>query len=299
MNFSSQKVVTTRSCELLFFSKLLKRVLYFVLTLGPIAWAPSALSQLAPSPGKTLVMASTTSTQQSGLFEHLLPAFKAFSGLEVKVIAVGTGQALDMGRRGDADVLFVHDPKGEELFVAQGHGLKRQLVMYNDFVLIGPKADPEHLSGLGVSPAFNALIKGQTPFISRGDNSGTHVAELRLWEALGLTPQGAFYRACGCGMGPALNMAAALGAYVLSDRGTWLSFKNRAGLEIVVQGDAKLFNQYGVIVVNPAKHPGVNDKAAQMFADWVTSAAGQDTIAAYKIEGQALFVPNAKPKSSQ
>lgn len=256
-------------------------------------WLGCALAQTSLGPGKPLVMASTTSTQQSGLFEHLLPAFKAASGLDVKVIAVGTGQALDLGRRGDADVLFVHDPQGEELFVSQGDGLKRQLVMYNDFVLIGPQSDPEHVKGLDIDQSLNALIKGQTPFISRGDKSGTHVAELKLWQALGLAPKGAFYQACGCGMGPALNMAAALGAYVLSDRGTWLSFKNRSGLEMLVQGDRKLFNQYGVMVVNPVKHPGVNDKAAQVFANWVTSQAGQEVIAGYKIDGQVLFHPNA------
>ncbi len=256
-------------------------------------WVGCALAQTSLGSGKPLVMASTTSTQQSGLFEHLLPAFKAASGLDVKVIAVGTGQALDLGRRGDADVLFVHDPQGEELFVSQGDGLKRQLVMYNDFVLIGPQSDPEHVKGLDIAQSLNALIKGQTPFISRGDKSGTHVAELKLWQALGLAPKGAFYQACGCAMGPALNMASALGAYVLSDRGTWLNFKNRSGLEILVQGERKLFNQYAVMVVNPVKHPGVNDKAAQVFANWVTSQAGQGVIAGYKIDGQVLFYPNA------
>ncbi len=259
-----------------------------------IPWGVASVQAQTPTvTAKPLVMASTTSTEQSGLFAHLLPAFKAATGLEVKVIAVGTGQALDIGRRGDADVLFVHDPQGEELFVSQGHSLKRQLVMYNDFVLIGTQSDPEHVRGLDVYQAFKALSMGATPFISRGDKSGTHVAELRLWQALGLTPEGAFYRACGCGMGPALNMAAALGAYVLSDRGTWLNFKNRGDLDILVQGDRLLLNQYGVLVVNPLKHPGVNERAAQLFANWVTSKAGQARIASYQIGGQSLFFPNA------
>ena len=239
-------------------------------------------------------MASTTSTEQSGLFGHLLPAFTAATGVTVKVVAVGTGQAIDMGRRGDADVLCVHDQVAEEKVVAEGFALKRMPVMYNDFVLIGPAADPAKLRGKDISAALSKVAQSNAPFISRGDKSGTHAAELRFWK---LTPtpdaRGTGYKECGCGMGPALNMASATGAYVLTDRGTWLSFKNRGDLQVLVEGDSRLFNQYGVMVVNPARHPHTKAADAQKFVDWVTSAPGQATIAAYKIDGQQLFFPNA------
>jgi tungstate transport system substrate-binding protein len=245
---------------------------------------------------KYIVMASTTSTDQSGLFAHLLPAFKKATGIDVRVVAQGTGQALDMGRRGDADVLFVHDQAAEEKFVAEGYGIKRLPVMYNDFVVLGPKADPVGVKGKDVVAALAKLAGSRAPFISRGDKSGTHAAELRYWKAAGLdTPVGkvAGYKECGCGMGPALNMASSTNAYALTDRGTWLSFKNRGDLVVLVEGDTKLFNQYGVIVVNPAKHPHVKTELAQAFADWVVSADGQATIAGYKIGGEQLFFPNA------
>jgi tungstate transport system substrate-binding protein len=256
----------------------------------------------AQQPAGPLVMASTTSTEQSGLFGHLLPAFKRDTGLDIKVVALGTGQALDMARRGDADVVFVHDPVAEETFVAQGWGLKRQPVMYNDFVLIGPKTDPLGLAGTDVASALRKLAQANASFVSRGDNSGTHAAELRFWAlALGnasasppaAPPKGPHYQACGCGMGQALNMAAATSAYTLSDRGTWVNFKNRGALAILVQGDQRLFNPYGVIVVSPAKHPHAKHAQAQRFADWVTSPAGQGTIASYRIQGEPLFFPNA------
>ena len=243
-----------------------------------------------------IVMASTTSTEQSGLFAHLLPAFKAASGIDVRVVAVGTGQALDMGRRGDADVVFVHDTVAEEKFVAEGFALKRQPVMYNDFVLIGPAADPAGARGSDIAAALKKVAAGPAGFISRGDKSGTHAAELRLWKAAGVdmgAARPAGYKECGCGMGPALNIASSSNAYVLADRGTWLSFKNRGELAIVVQGDKSLFNQYGVMVVNPARHPHVKQALAQAFADWVVSPAGQASIAGYKIGGEQLFFPNA------
>ena len=253
-----------------------------------------SLSQAVAWAQTTLVMASTTSTEQSGLFGHLLPAFKAASGLDVKVVALGTGQALDMGRRGDADVLFVHDPVAEEKLVADGFGLQRWPVMYNDFVLIGPGNDPAQVRGKDIAQALQKVAQSQAAFVSRGDKSGTHAAELRYWAMAGTSQMGAGYKACGCGMGPALNMAASMGAYVLADRGTWLSFKNRADLAVLVQGDERLFNPYGVIAVNPAKHPHVKVKEAQRFIDWVTSPAGQAHIAAYKIGGEQLFFPSAK-----
>ena len=248
---------------------------------------------------KSIVMASTTSTEQSGLFAHLLPAFTKASGIEVKVVALGTGQALDMGRRGDADVLFVHDQAAEEKFVAEGWGLRRTAVMYNDFVLVGPTADPAGLKGKDIVASLAKLGAGPASFISRGDKSGTHAAELRYWKAAGIeSPVGkvAGYKECGCGMGPALNMASSMDAYALTDRGTWLSFKNRGALVVLVEGDMKLFNQYGVIVVNPARHPHTRTELAQAFADWVVSAPGQATIAAYKIGGEQLFFPNATGK---
>jgi tungstate transport system substrate-binding protein len=258
-----------------------------------------ATSTLVPAPVRaqsaTLVMASTTSTEQSGLFGHLLPAFRQATGIEVKVVALGTGQALDMGRRGDADVLFVHDQAAEGKFVADGFGLRRYPVMYNDFVLIGPSADPAGARGKDILVALRKLALAQVPFVSRGDNSGTHAAELRYWKLAGVDPKGQGYKACGCGMGPALNIAASTQAYVLADRGTWLSFKNRDGLSVLVEGDTRLFNQYGVIAVNPARHPHVKTALAQQFIDWVISPAGQSSIAAYRVGGETLFFPNAKP----
>jgi len=243
---------------------------------------------------QTITLSSTTSTEQSGLFAYLLPEFKKATGIDIKVVALGTGQALDMARRGDADVVFVHDPEAEEKFMAEGWGLKRYPVMYNDFVVIGPKADPEGLQGRDIVAALQKVATGQTPFISRGDKSGTHAAELRYWVAAGLMDKkGAAYRECGCGMGPALNMAASMGAYVLADRGTWLNFKNRADLGVLVEGDKRLFNQYGVMVVNPAKHPQVKLAYAQKFVDWMISPGGQNVLAAYKIGGEQLFFPNA------
>jgi tungstate transport system substrate-binding protein len=242
----------------------------------------------------SIVIASTTSTEQSGLFPYLLPEFKKATGIEVKVVAVGTGQAIDMGRRGDADVLFVHDQMAEEKVVAEGFAVKRYPVMYNDFVLIGPATDPAKGKGKDIVEALKKLNAADAAFISRGDKSGTHAAELRYWKMAGVeAPAFAGYKACGCGMGPALNMAASTGAYVLADRGTWLNFKNRADLAVLVEGDNKLFNQYGVMLVNPAKHPQVKAVEGQKFVDWVISPAGQSVIANYKINGQHLFFPNA------
>lgn len=246
--------------------------------------------------GRFIVMASTTSTEQSGLFGHLLPAFRKASGIDVRVVALGTGQALDMGRRGDADVVFVHDKVAEEKFVADGFGLRRLPVMYNDFVVVGPRADPAGIRGRDVVAALQKLATARREFISRGDKSGTHAAELRYWKAAGVdTPAGkvAGYKECGCGMGPALNIASSSNAYALSDRGTWLSFRNRGDLAVLVEGDTRLFNQYGVMVVNPARHPHVRKDLAQAFVDWVVSSEGQSVIAAYKIGGEPLFFPNA------
>ena len=269
------------------------------LTRGFVVALLCALSLPAWAQERYIVMASTTSTEQSGLFTYLLPAFKAASGIDVRVVALGTGQALDAARRGDADVVFVHDQPAEEKFVAEGFGVKRLPVMYNDFVLIGPKADPAGVTGKDIVAALGKLGVQGAPFISRGDKSGTHAAELRFWKLAGIdvstgapaaTPG---YRACGCGMGPALNIAASSGAYVLADRGTWLNFKNRADLAVLVEGDTRLRNQYGVIVVNPARHAHVKAALAQAFADWVVSPAGQAAIAGYKIGGQQLFFPSA------
>jgi tungstate transport system substrate-binding protein len=248
------------------------------------------------------VLASTTSTEQSGLFGHLLPLFKKATDIDVRVVALGTGQALDTARRGDADALLVHDTAAEEKFVADGFATQRRNVMFNDFVLIGPKADPAGARGQDIATGLRQIANSPQVFVSRGDKSGTHAAELRLWKASGLDLAGAptparhkSYRDCGCGMGPALNMAASSNAYVLSDRGTWLAFKNRGDLAVLVEGDKTLFNQYGVLVVNPAKHPHVKAALAQQFADWIVSPAGQAAISAYQIGGQALFFPNAKP----
>ncbi len=244
---------------------------------------------------QSIVMASTTSTEQSGLFGVLLPEFKKASGIDVKVVALGTGQAIDMGRRGDADVLFVHDKAAEEKVVAEGFAVKRLEVMYNDFVLIGPKADPAQIKGSDIVEALKKVAAVNAEFISRGDKSGTHAAELRFWKDAGLMSDktGSGYKSCGCGMGPALNMASSTGAYVLADRGTWLNFKNRGDLKLLVEGDKRLFNQYGVMLVNPAKHPHVKAADGQKFVDWVTSPAGQGAIASYKIGGEQLFFPNA------
>ncbi len=269
---------------------MLKRVLFAGLAVLAMATGASAQD-------RTITVASTTSTEQSGLFGFLLPKFTAASGIGVKVVAVGTGQALDIGRRGDADVVFVHDKVAEEKFIAEGFGVKRLGVMYNDFVVIGPKADPAKIAGSkDVSDALRKIAAAKAPFISRGDRSGTHAAELRLWKDAGvdLEPaKGNWYREIGQGMGPALNTASSSNAYVLSDRGTWLAFKNRGDLAILTEGDQRLFNQYGVMLVNPAKHSGVKAKDGQAFVDWLVSADGQKTIGDYKVGGERLFFPNA------
>ena len=264
----------------------LASLLAVALTLGS-----SAVQAQTPS----IVMASTTSTEQSGLFSHLLPAFKQATGIDVKVVALGTGQALDTGRRGDADVLFVHDQVAEEKFVAEGFGVKRLPVMYNDFVLVGPANDPAKTRGKDIVSALQKVANTQAGFVSRGDKSGTHAAELRFWKQAGLDNKGTGYKECGCGMGPALNIGASTGAYVLTDRGTWLNFKNRGDLKVLVEGDARLFNQYGVMVVNPAKHAHVKRAEAQKFVDWIVSKPGQAVIAGYKIGGESVFFPNATP----
>ena len=264
--------------------------------LAPVKYTFIAMFLIAhgSASAQSFVMASTTSTEQSGLFSHLLPEFKKASGLDVKVVALGTGQALDMGRRGDADVLFVHDQTAEEKIIADGFAVKRYPVMYNDFVLIGPAADPAKTRGKDIVDALKKLSASNTGFISRGDKSGTHAAELRYWKLAGAQDNtGTGYRECGCGMGPALNIASSSGAYVLADRGTWLNFKNRGDLTVLVEGDTRLFNQYGVMLVNPTKHPHVKSAEAQKFIDWVVSPAGQGSIASYKIGGEQLFFPNA------
>ena len=246
-----------------------------------------------------LIVASTTSTEQSGLFAYLLPAFQKASGVSVNIVALGTGQALDVGRRGDADVVFVHDQAAEEKFVAEGAGVERIAVMYNDFVLVGPSDDPAKATGKDIVSGLRAVYASRKAFVSRGDKSGTHAAELRYWKMASLDPvteKLAWYRDTGSGMGSALNIAAAMNAYVLADRGTWLSFKNRQNLKIIVAGDAKLFNQYGVILVSPKKHPHVKAEAGQKFINWLVSADGQATIASFKIGGEQLFFPNAVKK---
>ena len=242
-----------------------------------------------------IVVASTTSTQQSGLFGYILPKFTEKTGIQVKVVAQGTGQALDTGRRGDADVLLVHDRPAEDKFVAEGYGVERRDVMYNDFVLVGPKADPAKVKAASdASDAFKRIAASGAPFVSRGDRSGTNAAELRFWKAAGVDPKASSgYKEAGSGMGPTLNMSAALGAYTLSDRGTWLSFKNRQDLEIVFAGDRRMFNPYGVMLVNPAKHPHVKKDAGMRFIAWITGADGQAAIADYKINGEQLFFPDA------
>ena len=254
-------------------------------------------TQMAIAQEKSIVVSSTTSTEQSGLFGYLLPIFEKKAGIQVKVVAVGTGQALDIGRRGDADVVFVHDKPAEEKFVEEGYSTQRNEVMYNDFVLIGPKADPAKIGGgKDIQAALQKIAFTQTPFISRGDKSGTHAAELRYWKGAGVevSPSSSWYKETGSGMGPALNTASAMNGYILSDRATWLTFKNRGDLVILVQGDPKLFNQYGVMLVNPVKYPQVKKAEGQAFIDWLISKDGQDTIANYKVGGEQLFFPNAK-----
>jgi len=256
----------------------------------------------AAAEDRSIVVASTTSTQDSGLFEYLLPIFKQKTGITVRVIAQGTGQALDTGRRGDADVVFVHARSAELRFLAEGQGVKRYPVMYNDFVLVGPKSDPAGIKGLGdIAQALRAIRDKQVPFVSRGDRSGTHLAELSLWKAAGVdieTARGSWYKSIGQGMGAALNFAAASGAYVLSDRGTWIRFANKSDLEILVQGDRRLFNQYGVILVNPEKHPTVKRVLGQAFIDFLISPQGQKAIADYRVKGQELFYPDANDPSA-
>jgi len=245
-----------------------------------------------------ITVASTTSTEQSGLFKHLLPLFEKKTGIQVRVVALGTGQSLDMGKRGDADVVFVHAKPLEEKFIAEGYGVKRFEVMYNDFVLVGPKSDPAKVGGTrDIVAALQKIKAAQAPFTSRGDKSGTHFAELQLWKLAGVDiakDKGPWYRDTGSGMGPALNTASSMNAYIFADRGTWLNFKNRGELTIVVEGDNRLFNQYGVILVNPARHPHVKKDLGQAFIDWMLSAEGQRTIADYKIGGEQLFYPNAR-----
>jgi len=257
------------------------------------------VASLAHAQERSIIVASTTSTEQSGLFGFLLPRFSARTGIRVDVVAVGTGQALDIGRRGDADVVFVHDRPAEEKFMAEGFGVKRFDVMYNDFVLIGPNSDPAGVKGKDIATALKAIEAKGAPFVSRGDRSGTHAAELALWIIAGIdiaSAKGAWYREIGQGMGAALNTASAMNAYVLSDRGTWLSFRNRGDLDIVVEGDKRLFNQYGVFLVNPEKHPSVRKELGQAFVDWLISPEGQAAIAGYRIDGQQLFFPNAGKK---
>jgi len=257
------------------------------------------LLALSPSPAqaqRSITVASTTSTEQSGLFKHILPKFTGSTGIEVRVMALGTGQALDVGRRGDADVVFVHDKEAEEKFVADGFGVTRQEVMYNDFVVVGPKSDPAGAVGKDIQAGLRRIAAVKAPFVSRGDRSGTHAAELRFWRDAGLdlaAIKGDWYKEIGQGMGPALNTASAASAYVLSDRGTWVVFKNRGDLTILVEGDQRMFNQYGVMLVNPARHPQVKAADGQSFIDWLVSGEGQKTIAEYRIDREQLFFPNA------
>ena len=273
----------------------LSRLRRAALAAGLAALLP--VGALQAQSGESITVSSTTSTEQSGLFKHLLPLFEKETGITVKVVAVGTGQALDIGRRGDADVVFVHDRAAEQKFVAEGFGIERKPVMYNDFVLIGPKSDPAGVAGAKeIVPALKKIAESKSPFVSRGDRSGTHAAELRFWKQAEVDPtqgSGQWYRETGSGMGPSLNSASAMNAYILADRGTWLSFKNRGELAIAVEGDKRLFNQYGVMLVNPQKHPHVKQKAGQAFIDWLVSPKGQEAINAYKIDGEQLFFANA------
>lgn len=272
----------------------MRRVLFFaqLLCVALSAWASEPY----------ITVASTTSTEQSGLFSYLLPIYEREIGVQVRVVALGTGQALDVARRGDADVVFVHARSAEEAFLAEGHGVKRYPVMYNDFVLIGPKNDPAKVGGgKDIVVALRKIEALQAPFVSRGDRSGTHMAELSLWKDAGVDlerAKGPWYRDTGQGMGPALNTAASMGAYILADRGTWLAFKNRGDLVILVEGDKRLFNQYGVMLVNPEKHPTVKKKLGQQFIDWLISPHGQKAIADYKINGEQLFYPDATDPSA-
>jgi tungstate transport system substrate-binding protein len=267
-----------------------------------IAFAPAVSAFAQDNTGRFITVSSTTSTQDSGLFGHIIPLFKARTGIDVRVISQGTGQALDTGRRGDADVVFVHAREQEMKFVADGAGVERKPIMYNDFVLIGPKNDPAAVNGSkDIAAALKAIASERVPFVSRGDRSGTHSAELALWKIAGIdiaTQKGAWYREIGQGMGAALNTAAAMNAYVLADRGTWLSFRNRGDLVVSVEGDKRLFNQYGVILVNPVKHPHVKREDGQAFIDWLVSAEGQKAIADYRIGGQQLFFPNADDRGA-
>jgi tungstate transport system substrate-binding protein len=271
-----------------------RRLLALILLGCCIAFGPPSS---AAAQDRSITVASTTSTEQSGLFGHILPEFTHASGITVRVVALGTGQALDVGRRGDADVLFVHDRAAEERFVAEGYGGPRRHVMYNDFILIGPASDPAGIAGLrDTAAALRKIATARAPFISRGDRSGTHAAELRLWQRAGIDPvggRGGWYREVGQGMGPALNTAAAQDGYLLADRGTWLAFRNRQSLRILVEGDALLFNQYGVMLVNPQRHPRVKVAEGQAFIDWLVSPAGQSSIGNYKVGGETLFFPNA------
>ena len=273
---------------------------FWRLSLTWIAAATAAAALLAAQQASAqatfITVSSTTSTEQSGLFKDLLPKFTRETGIEVRVVALGTGQALDMARRGDADVVFVHDKVAEDRFVADGFGVKRYEVMYNDFIIVGPKSDPAKAKGNDVVAGLKAIAAAKAPFASRADKSGTHAAELRYWKVAGFDmakDKGPWYRETGSGMGPTLNTASGMGAYALADRGTWLNFKNRGDLVILVEGDKRLFNQYGVMLVNPAKHAHVKKEAGQKFIDWVVSPAGQAAIAAYKINGEQLFFPNA------
>jgi len=249
----------------------------------------------------TITVSSTTSTEQSGLFSYILPRFTAATGIQVKVVALGTGQALDLGRRGDADVLLVHDRPAEDRFVAAGYGIERRDVMYNDFIIVGPASDPAGVrQAKDGADGMRHIAAGPAPFISRGDRSGTHAAELRIWEAAGIDPKSfKGYREAGSGMGPTLNMAAALNGYTLADRGTWLSFKNRQELRLLLAGDPRLFNPYGVMLVNPARHPHVKQEPARRFIAWLTSTEGQAAIASYRIEGEPLFFPNSSVHGAQ
>jgi tungstate transport system substrate-binding protein len=271
----------------------LTRRLFVALAAMLLVAAPALHAQ-----DRYVTVASTTSTEQSGLFGFLLPEFTKKTGIQVRVVALGTGQALDVGRRGDADVVFVHDRPAEDKFVAEGFGIDRRDVMYNDFVVVGPKADPAKVAGMkDTAAAFRRIADAQAPFVSRGDKSGTHAAELRFWKAGGVDldkAKGPWYRDTGSGMGPALNTAASMNAYILADRGTWLSFRNRGDLVVLVEGDDKLFNPYGVMLVNPRKHPQVKKADGMAFIEWLVSPEGQQTIAAYKIGGEQLFFPSAK-----
>ena len=297
----SRKIVVRRSADCLAGPyrqcQRMMRIKSLLKHLAAAAAIVAAFSGSATAQDRFITVASTTSTEQSGLFGYLLPRFAEASGIQVKVVAVGTGQALDIGRRGDADVVFVHDKPAEEKFLGEGFATKRYDVMYNDFIIVGPKADPAHIAGgKDVADALRKIATAKAPFISRGDRSGTHEAELRLWKIAGIdvaAAKGDWYREIGQGMGPALNMASSANAYLLSDRGTWLSFKNKGDLAILTEGDKRLFNQYGVMLVNPARHPAVKAADGQAFINWLISSKGQETIAGYKVGGEQLFFPNA------